>query len=169
MTAAGAGPEVGAGPLPGPLPHADLFHTGIVVDDLEAARDELGRLFGVTWFEGGGEVRVLTDDGARTVRAAYALSQEGPHHIELAQAVPGTVWTAAAPGQAHHLGYWVDDVAAASAELARLGAPRVATIAPADDAPPMCAYHRTSGPYVEVVSRAMRPVLLPKPGRGRMG
>ena len=64
-----------------PVRHADLFHTGIVVDDLEADKDELGELLGVTWFEGGGEVRVLTDDGARTVRAAYALSREGPHHV----------------------------------------------------------------------------------------
>lgn len=151
----------------GPLRHANLFHTGIVVDDLAAAQDELGELLGVTWFEGGGDVRVLTDDGARTVRAAYALSREGPHHVELAQSVAGTVWTATAPGQAHHLGYWVDDVAAASAELARLGSPRIATIAPADDAPPMCAYHQANGLYVEIVSRAMRPVLLPAGAGGR--
>ena len=145
----------------GPLRHADLFHTGIVVDDLVAAKEQLGELLGVTWFEGGGDVRVITDDGARTVRASYALSQEGPHHIEVAQSVDGTVWTATAPGHAHHLGYWVDDVATTSAELTRLGSPRVATIAVADDAPPMCAYHRTNGLYVEIVSLAMRRVLLP--------
>ena len=145
----------------GPLRHANLFHTGIVVDDLAAAQEQLGELLGVTWFEGGGDVRVITDDSARTVRASYALSQEGPHHVELAQSVEGTLWTATAPGRAHHLGYWVDDVGAASAELARLGSPRVATIAATDDAPAMCAYHQTNGLYVEIVSLAMRRVLLP--------
>ena len=145
----------------GPLRHANLFHTGIVVDDLAAAKEQLGALLGVTWFEGGGDVRVITDDGARTARAAYALSREGPHHVELAQSVEGTLWTASAPGHAHHLGYWVDDVATASAELARLGSPRIATIAAADEAPPMCAYHQANGLYVEIVSLAMKPVLLP--------
>lgn len=145
----------------GPLRHANLFHTGIVVDDLAAAKQRFGELLGVTWFEGGGDVRVITDDGARTVRAAYALSKEGPHHVELAQSVDGTLWTATGPGRAHHLGYWVDDVTAASAALTRLGAPRIASIAAADDAPPMCAYHQADGLYVEIVSQAMRSVLLP--------
>ena len=145
----------------GPLRHANLFHTGIVVDDLAAAKEQIGELLGVTWFEGGGDVRVITDDGARTVRAAYALSQEGPHHVELAQSVAGTLWTATAPGRAHHLGYWVDDVTAASAALTRLGAPRIASVAVADDAPPMCAYHEADGLFVELVSQAMRSVLLP--------
>ncbi len=148
---------------PGPLRHADLFHTGIIVDDLEAAKHELGEQLGVTWFEGGAEVRVLTDDGVRTVRTAYTLSREGPHHVELTQSVEGTLWTAVAPGHAHHLGYWVDDVRAASASLAQLGSPKVATVAMADDAPPMCAYHQAkNGLYVEVVSRKLRSALLPE-------
>ena len=72
------------------------------------------------------------------------------------------MWTAASPGHAHHLGYWVDNVAEASAALISLGSPRVATVAMAENAPPMCAYHRTgNGLYVEVVSRALRRVLLP--------
>lgn len=145
-----------------PLQHADLFHTGIVVDDLAAAKDELGERLGVTWFEGGAEVTVTTDDGSRSVPSAYAMSREGPHHVELAQAVPGTVWTVTEPGHAHHLGYWVDDVTEASAQLSAAGAPRVATVAMREDAPPMCAYHRTAnGLYVEVVSRGLRSVLLP--------
>lgn len=147
---------------PGPLQQANLFHTGIVVDDLAAAKAELGAQLGLTWFEGGAEVVLRTDDGIRTVQSAYALSKEGPHHIELAQSVPGTVWSTVSPGQAHHLGYWVDDVAAASAELVRTGAPHVATVAMSEAAPPMCAYHRTAnGLFVEVVSRALRRVLLP--------
>jgi catechol 2,3-dioxygenase-like lactoylglutathione lyase family enzyme len=147
---------------PGPLQPANLFHTGIVVADLAAAKEELGERLGLTWFEGGAEVVLLTDDGAQVVRSAYAMSKEGPHHVELAQAVPGTVWTVAAPGHAHHLGYWVDSVNKASAALTAAGAARVATVAMAEGAPPMCAYHSTgNGLIVEVVSRSLRPVLLP--------
>lgn len=147
---------------PGALQHTNLFHTGIVVHDLAAAMAELGERLGVTWTQGGAEVALLTADGVRTVTSAYAMSREGPHHVELAQAVPGTIWEAGVPGHAHHLGYWVDDVTEASAELARCGSPHVATVAMAADAPPMCAYHRTAnGLYVEVVSRKLRRVLLP--------
>ena len=147
---------------PGPLQQANLFHTGIVVDNITAAKAELGERLGVTWFEGGAEVVLITDDGARTVRSAYALSREGPHHVELAQSVPGTVWTVSAPGHAHHLGYWVDNVAEASSALTRSGSPRVATVAMSEDTPPMCAYHRAgSGLYVEVVTAPSERVLLP--------
>jgi catechol 2,3-dioxygenase-like lactoylglutathione lyase family enzyme len=145
---------------PSPLRHADLFHTGIVVDDLDAAKEHFGALLGLTWLEGGGETRMLTDDGARTVQTAYALSAEGPHHVELVQSVPGTLYTVTGAARAHHLGYWVDDVAATSAALAE-GMPTAASFAVQDDAPPICAYHQAgAGFYVELVSRAMRRVLL---------
>jgi hypothetical protein len=146
-----------------PLRHEDLWHTGVVVDDLAAARDELGAELGVTWFEGGGEVRLCAADGTvRTVRAAYALSRQGPHHVELCQAVDGTLWTTTAPGHAHHVGYWTADVAAASGALVSRGMPLVATISFDDDSPPMCAYHRArSGLYVEIVGTSLRRLLLP--------
>jgi hypothetical protein len=68
----------------------------------------------------------------------------------------------AAPGHAHHLGYWVDDVAAASDALIETGSERVVTITIKDGRPPMCAYHRSSsGLFVEIVDRALKPVLFP--------
>jgi hypothetical protein len=147
---------------PGPLQHTNLFHTGIVVADLAAAKAEYAERFGVSWTEGGAEVVLLTDDGAQVVQSAFAFSKEGPHHLELAQAVPGTIWTVTAPGRVHHLGYWVDSVPDASAALAASGCPLAASVAMAEDAPPMCAYHSTeNGIIVEVVSRALRRVLLP--------
>jgi hypothetical protein len=144
------------------LLHSNLFHTGVVVDDLAAAKEEYGESLGLTWRSGGAKVRLVTDEGSRTVRSAYALSREGPHHVELVQSVEGTLWTAGASGRAHHLGYWVNNVAAASEALIRHGAAKMASVAMADDAPPICAYHLTRhGLCVEVVDLAMRPVLLP--------
>ena len=68
------------------------------------------------------------------------------------------------PGHAHHLGYWVDDVPSAAAELERLGSAQIASVAIKDGRPPMCTYHRSrSGLYLEIVDRRMRPVLLPDP------
>lgn len=142
--------------------HADLFHTGIVVDDLAVAKEELGATLGVTWRDGGAEVRLTGATGVRTVQTAYALSTSGPHYVELVQSIRGTVWSVTAPGHAHHLGYWVDDVPSAAAELVRIGSEQVASVAMKDGRPPMCTYHRSrSGLYLEIVDRRMRAVLLP--------
>ena len=151
-----------------PLRHDALFHTGIVVDDLVAAKEELGEQFGVTWHEGGGEVLLVTGDGAATTKTAYVLSKEGPHHLELVQSVAGTLYTPAPPGtagpRAHHLGYWTDDVRAASAALEAQGLPLDTSMCfGSADAPPICAYHRAGdGFFVELVSTKMRKVLLPE-------
>jgi Glyoxalase/Bleomycin resistance protein/Dioxygenase superfamily len=149
-----------------PLHHDALFHTGIVVDDLAAAKEELGAQLGVTWHEGGGEVLLVTTDGAALTTTAYVLSKEGPHHLELVQSVPGTLYTPTpTPGpRAHHLGYWTDDVRAASAALEAQGLPLDTSMCfGRADAPPICAYHRAGdGFFVELVSTKMRKVLLPE-------
>ena len=151
-------------PDAGVVSHADLFHTGIVVDDLASAKEELGAVLGLAWREGGADVRLTDATGVRTVQTAYALSTAGPHHVELVQSVPGTLWSVTAPGHAHHLGYWVDDVPSAAAELVRLGSEPVARVAIKDGRPPMCTYHRSpTGLYLEVVDRRMRPLLVPDP------
>jgi len=55
----------------GVVNHTDLFHTGIVVDDLASSKEELGAVLGVTWREGGAEVRLTDVTGVR-VRAYEA-------------------------------------------------------------------------------------------------
>ena len=118
---------------------------------------------GVTWRDGGAEVRLTEATGVRTVQTAYALSTSGPHHVELVQSIPGTVWSVTAPGHAHHLGYWVDDVPSAAAELVRLGSEQVASVAdqgrPAADVhvPPITAAGCTSRSSID----GCEPVLLP--------
>jgi len=146
-----------------PLDHAALFHTGIVVDDLAAAAAEMGAQLGVTWYEGGGEVLLVTADGAALTKTAYVLSKEGPHHIELVQSVPGTLYVPTPEARGHHLGYWTDDVRAASEALEAQGLPLHTSMCfGSPDAPPICAYHRAGdGFFVELVSTKMRKVLLP--------
>ena len=148
-----------------PLVHDDLFHTGIVVDDLEAAKLEFGRLLGVTWLEGGGKVKLQTADDRSTVETKYAISAEGPHHVELVQSVPGTLYTTNGSTRAHHVGYWVDDVPAVSAALVRSGLTNVVLISFGGDRPPITAYHEAGdGFWIELVARSMQPLLFPQAG-----
>lgn len=148
---------------PSILQPADLYHSGYVVADLSSAMAEIGPQFGVTWRQGGGTVRLTTPEGQRVVTTAYALSNEGPHHLELVEALPDTLYVppVGETWRPHHLGWWVDDVLAASAALEAQGLPMAATLGIDDDTvPPMCAYHRAAeGWYVEVVSRRMRKLL----------
>jgi hypothetical protein len=146
-----------------PLLHDDLFHTGIVVDDLEAAKLEFGRLFAVTWLEGGGRVAMQTAEGRSTVETRYAVSAEGPHHLELVQSVPGTLYTANGSQRAHHVGYWVDDVAAVSQALSASGLTNVVLISFGGDRPPITAYHEAGdGFWIEIVARSMKRLLFPE-------
>jgi catechol 2,3-dioxygenase-like lactoylglutathione lyase family enzyme len=146
-----------------PLAHGDLFHTGIVVDDLEAAKEEFGRLLGVTWLEGGGKVKMHAAGEASTVETRYAVSAAGPHHVELVQSVPGTLYTSNGSGRAHHIGYWVDDVPAASEALVQTGLTNVVLISFGGGRPPITAYHEASnGFWIELVARSMKPLLFPQ-------
>lgn len=145
-----------------PLDHRDLFHTGIVVDDVELAKEELSATLGVTWGAGGSSATpVVLVDGPRTMEFTYAYTNEGPHRLELVAARPGTLWTVTAPGAAHHLGYWSDDVTAASAALEAQGLPRVATVGTLDvGAGAAIVLHQArTGLYVEVVDRTYEAAL----------
>ena len=88
----------------------DLYHTGIVVPDLDAAIARFSTLGGYEWitplsytlpFRTATESRELTSTIVYAVQAPY---------IELVQEVPGTPWTAAPGNAVHHLGYFTDDL-----------------------------------------------------------
>ncbi len=148
---------------PSPLRHEDLFHSGLVVDDLEAAKEEFGRLLGLTWLGGGGRVQMHTAEGPSTVVTKYAISADGPHHLELVQSVPGTLYTANGSTRAHHVGYWVDDVQAVSNALSHSGLSNAVLISFGGDRPPITAYHEAGdGFWIEIVARSMKPLLFPQ-------
>lgn len=136
----------------------DLFHVGIVVDDLAAAAAELTALYGYRWCEEIGasvRVRLPTGDAVLDLTSVYSMSTP---RLELVRSVPGTLWQPADSG-VHHLGYWSDDVAADSAGLARRGHPAEAE-GTRPDGTPYWAFHRAAGgPRVELVTRALQPVL----------
>jgi hypothetical protein len=59
--------------------------------------------------------------GGSTVRVCY--SQQGPPWLELLEGAPGSPWDPAVVAGPHHVGCWVDDLAAASRRLAEQGLP----------------------------------------------
>jgi hypothetical protein len=138
-------------PVTPPLAAADLYHTGIVVPDLEVSMARLAGIAGYRWTAiQAADLTVHLADGERVLPLRYAYSLDAPH-LELVQEVPGTPWTAAA----HHLGYLCDDVPATSKLLEEAGFAFEAGAVLAGT-PALFAYHLApSGVRVEIVDRAL--------------
>jgi catechol 2,3-dioxygenase-like lactoylglutathione lyase family enzyme len=135
---------------------ADCYHTGLVVEDMAAAAARLTEAMGYWWTKPvEAELTVTTADGDVEVPFRFVYSVNAPH-LELIQEVRGTIWTAPVDGGAHHLGYWVDDIAAAAAQLERTGYRLEAR--PSGDTLSMFAYYTDPGGVrIEIVDRALFP------------
>ncbi|WP_371658505.1 VOC family protein [Streptomyces sp. NBC_00280] len=140
-----------------PLSAADLYHTGIVVPDVDEWKARLTEVAGYRWTETMyAELPVRLADGERVLSLRYAYSLDAPH-IELVQEIPGTPWTAAEHIATHHLGYFCDDIPATSKRLVEAGF-ALEACAVIDGEPSIFAYHLApSGLRVEIVDRARMP------------
>jgi hypothetical protein len=134
----------------------DQFHTGIVVDDLDAALVDLSELFGYEWCpELHIQTPVVLPTGELTLDLRFTYSVTVPR-LELIQSIPGTLWVPAATSGVHHLGYWSDDVASDGDRLVARGYAVEATGA-RPDGNAIWAYHRNpAGPRIELVSNELR-------------
>jgi len=93
-----------------PLAASDLYHTGIMVPDIEASKAAMTEVAGYGWTETmTGELPIRLADGERGLRIQFAYSLDAPH-IELVQEIPGTPWMGAPGIATHHLGYFCDDL-----------------------------------------------------------
>ncbi|MGI5460194.1 VOC family protein [Streptomyces sp. CA-249302] len=140
-----------------PLSATDLYHTGIVVPDLEAWKIRMSEVAGHRWTETmSAELPVRLADGERVLKLRYTYSLDAPH-IELVQEIPGTPWTASAHNATHHLGYFCDDLTATSKRLEEAGF-ALEACAIVDGAPSIFAYHLApSGIRIEIVERTVIP------------
>ncbi|OBF11297.1 VOC family protein [Mycobacterium sp. ACS4331] len=134
----------------------DLYHVGLIVDDVEAAAARLTAAAGYEWTQPVQATLSVTADGNEMdVPFSFVYSLQAPH-LELVQAVPGSVWTAA-PGQAaHHLGYWVDDLASAAAQLESSGF-RLEARPTGDELSQFAYYIDPVGVRIEIVDRGLFP------------
>lgn len=90
---------------------------------------EIGEVFDLEWRP----VRVakmsLVDSSGRPseVDVRVTFSIPGPFAVELWEAIPDTPLAMPESGYLHHVGYWVDDIAAESERLEALGYAKVAS------------------------------------------
>ena len=136
---------------------ADLYHLGIVTDDLDGLRGEMSDLLGYEWaaeVTARTPVCLLGTDTALDLRLLYSRTTP---RVELVSSVPGNpVWTPAGGSGVHHLGYWSDDLAVDAAELERRGFVTEA-LGQEPGGPAMWGYFTREGaPRIELVSRAMQ-------------
>ena len=97
------------------------------------------------------ELTVSTATGDQAVPFRFTYSLQAPH-LELVQAVPGTIWSESAS----HLGYWVDDIGAAASLLEETGYRLEAR--PAGERLSKFAYYLDpAGVRIEIVDRALFP------------
>lgn len=139
-----------------PIDWQRIYHTGIRVHDIDAAMAEMGESMGVTWAtvqHNPGQGVWTPEHGFRQVELTFVYSCEGPQHIELLQGVPDTPWFAGdAPG-VHHVGLFVDDVAAETQRCVDAGWTVAAAGASPDDGYGAYTYVvPPSGPIVELVA-----------------
>jgi hypothetical protein len=136
----------------------DLYHVGIVVPGLEDGQAHFAGLFGVRWapvIEA--PVAMRTADGTVvTVDLRLAYSADAPH-LELIEAVPGSIWVLNPHSNIHHIGFWTDDLEGDSARLHGGGCPLEVMGDGGGGEPLLWSYHRDRfGVRIELVDAAMR-------------
>jgi catechol 2,3-dioxygenase-like lactoylglutathione lyase family enzyme len=107
-----------------------IWHIGFAVPDLPESQKEFGEVFGLRWRPARVRRLTLADAAGRPyeVECHVVFSRGGPFAIEVWQAVPGTPLDVPEGGGVHHIGYWVDDLAAEAKRLGALGYPGYATV-----------------------------------------
>lgn len=140
---------------------ANLFYTGVVVDDLITAQHLYTEMLGQQWNAiTESRYAIETSTGASAVILRWSISAENlGHRIRLIQTIPGTVWV---PGNCalHHHGYWSDDVDTDVRDLEAGGAVlEVRSRHP--DRRTAWAYYRTpAGTRIELVDPSVKSTLL---------
>ena len=143
------------------IDYSQLFHVGTRVPDLDRAMHDLSEGMGLHWATPQHRRQPVwtpgTGFGELDLRFTYSV--EGPVHVELLQGPPGSIWGGDdAPG-AHHMGLWVDDVAATTEKLVASGWTLEAASRPPDEGYGGFTYVRSpAGLLIEPVSAAVRPV-----------
>lgn len=140
----------------------DLFHIGLVVDDLEATTRRMTDTAGYRWTDiTETEQLVSTPDGDITLPFRVTFSQAtGGVRLELIQSMPGTIWVPADSGL-HHMGYWSDDVERDAAHLGRQGLLWEAKSSLPDGSQRLLwSYHKhPRGGRIELLNRSTKPHL----------
>jgi hypothetical protein len=138
----------------------DLYHTGIVVPDIDAEMARLSALAGYRWITPMSyTLPFRTAAGTREYTSTFVYSLQSPH-LELIQEVPGSPWVAAPGNSTHHLGYFTDNLAETAEALKRNGFTFEATAdvsGSGSDLSLFAYYVDAFGARIEIVDRALFP------------
>jgi hypothetical protein len=136
----------------------DMYHVGIVVPSLEDGQAHFAELFGVRWasvMQASTPVRAA-DGSVSTVDLRLVYSIDAPH-LELIEAVPGSVWVLNSHSNIHHIGFWSDDLGSDWERLHGGGCPLEVMGDGGGNEPLFWAYHHDRlGVRVELVDGALR-------------
>jgi len=93
----------------------EIFHYGLVVEDIDAAMDSLGRHLELTWAPLQEiPVHVRTGSGENvTENLRFTYSAQGPPNLELIESMERRLWSPGPTGHLHHVGAYDDDFAGA--------------------------------------------------------
>lgn len=152
-----AGPALGSPSDVAPLVGRVPSQLGIVVEDLQDAMAELGRLLGCEWAilrDGTKLVPYRTETGVRELPVKAAETLTGPPYVELLEAIEGTIWEPRGSSYLHHVAYEVEDLEAVSSELERQGYQLVLTQAGSGRLQTMACYRSPDGVLFEIVDAA---------------
>ena len=136
----------------------DLYHTGIVVPDLDAAKARLSALAGYRWINPlTYTLPFRTVTGTRELTSTVVYSVQAPY-VELLQEVPGSPWTAAPGNSVHHLGYFTDNLGDSARMLEDNGFTFEMTADVSGSELALFAYYiDANGTRIEIVDRALFP------------
>jgi Glyoxalase/Bleomycin resistance protein/Dioxygenase superfamily len=137
------------------------FHLGIATTDMEATMATLGTALGLTWVPlDRPDITHYTPGGSVRPSPRVSYSREGPLHVEILEAAPGTVYDPRARTHLHHVGYWTEDFAGDLSSAGREGWSVEAAMM--DDAGRLATFAYLTRPgevRVELIDAAQRPAL----------
>src|ERR1700693_85229 len=137
----------------------ELFHVGIVVPDLQAARARLADLLGVGWgpIIESDAIELRDGVGNDLVLPNKICYSTATPYLELIEEVPGSEWECNEYSNLHHLGFWSGALVADSGHLSTAQCPLTFCGRESGHAPSMWAYHQDPlGVRVELVDAALR-------------
>jgi len=140
----------------------EMFHVGIVVPDVDAARERLTALLGVGWgpIVETTALELRAADGSDLVVPNRICYSTAPPYLELVEEVPGTPWVCNEYSNLHHIGFFSTEVAADSAELSVARCPLEIAGRAAGQSPAGFAYHRDNlGVRIELVDATLRQMM----------
>lgn len=94
------------------LGELEIFHVGVVVENLEASMKAIGDSLGIRWAPQQERTQVIRT-AAGEVRhepIRFTYSADGPPHVELIQSADDSAWETSAPGALHHVGAFAPDI-----------------------------------------------------------